>query len=189
MSNKIKLNKTSSVNSVNKDGMVAVEMQQSTKPLHFLDIKSTVDQREIFENERKSCDKYRLILTINPYCTNVLFNPLTEIIKNEGSDDPIVMIDTDGKEISGNIYGKVKDVTRMDMVRNTEYSRDEIGFEYHHGYDIFNNHTIRNQSFKLVNKLGVDSVNNREVFNTLSDWMRYADGSIVKHGKRFDVSM
>lgn len=188
MNNKIKLNKTSSVNSVNKDGMVAVEMQQSTKPLHFLDIKSTVDQREIFENERKSCDKYRLILTINPYCTNVLFNPLTEIIKNEGSDNPIVMIDTKGKKIDGNVYGKATDVTRMDMVRNTEYSRDEIGFEYHPGYDIFNNHTIRNQSFKLVNKLGDNLDKSREVFNTLSDWMRYADGSVVKHGKRIDIS-
>lgn len=186
MERKIRLNKTSSVNSVNKEGMVAVEMQQHTKPLHFLDIKSTVDQREIFEKERKSCDKYRLILTINPYCTNVLFNPLTEIIKDEGSDNPIVLTDNAVINVSGNVYGKDSKVTRIDMVRNTEYSRDEIGYEYHPGYDMFNNHTIRNQSFKLVNKLGNDSI--KENFNTLSDYMRYADGTIVLHGKRVSIT-
>lgn len=185
MDRKIRLNKDSSVNSVNKDGMVVVELQQSTKPLHFLDIKSTVDQREIFEKERQSCDKYRLILTINPYCTNVLFNPLTEIIKNEGSDNPTIMTDNATISVSGNVYGKISNVNRMDMVRNTEYSRDEIGFEYHPGYDMFNNHTIRNQSFKLVNRLGST---NKNIFNTLEDYMRYADGTTVKHGRRTSIN-
>lgn len=186
MERKIRLNKTSSVNSVNKEGMVSVEMQQHTKPLHFLDIKSTVDQREIFENERKNCNKYRLILTINPYCTNVLFNTLTEIIKDEGSDNPTILTDNAVIKKIENVYGKDEYVTRIDMVRNTEYSRDEIGYEYHPGYDIFNNHTIRNQSFKLVNKLGNDSIKNN--FNTLSDFMRYADGTIVLHGKRVNIN-
>ena len=187
MERKIRLNKTVSANSVNKEGMVAVEMQQTTKPLYFLDIKSTVDQREIFENERQNCNKYRLILTINPYCTNVLFNPLTEIIKDEGSDKPSIATDNSEITIKDNVYGK-NTVKRFDMIRNTEYSRNEIGYEYHPGYDMFNNHTIRNQSFKLVNKLENTSTEYKEVFNTISDWMRYADGTIVKHGKRSDIS-
>ena len=187
MGRKIKLNKTDSVNSVNKKGMVAVEMQQTTKPLYFFDIKSTVDQREVFELERQGCNRYRLILTINPYCTNVLFNPLTEIIKDEGSDKPIIAKDSNTITVEGDAYGK-KTVHRVDMIRNTEYSRDEIGYEYHPGYDMFNNHIIRNQSFKLVNELGKNNTDEyKAVFNTIRDWMRYSDGTIVKHGKRSNV--
>lgn len=184
---KITLKKTESVSSVNKDGSLAVNLKQSTKPIHFLDIKSTVNQMEVFETERENCNKYRLILNIKPFCTNVLFNPLTEIIKGEGSDNPIIATDNTTLNISGNIYGKSAQVNRIDMIRNTEYSRAEIGYEYHPGYDMFNNHTLRNQSFKLVNILGSNSVH-KGVFNTIRDYMRYADGTIVKHGKRVSVS-
>ena len=83
---KIKLNSTNSVNSLNKDTFSNIEIKQTTKPFHHLNIKETVDQYEVFKEEKENCNKYRLILTINPYCTNVLFNTLTEIIKDEGSD-------------------------------------------------------------------------------------------------------
>ena len=49
---KIRQNKFTSVNSVNKDSFVSVGMNHTTKPFHFLDVKKTVDQYEIFEKER-----------------------------------------------------------------------------------------------------------------------------------------
>ena len=91
---KIHLNKTNSVNSVNKDNMVDVEFQQTTNPYMFTtDIKDTIDQYEVFEAERANCTNYRLITTIKPFCSNVLFNPITEIVYKEGSDDCIVADD------------------------------------------------------------------------------------------------
>ena len=91
---RIRLNKTNSVNSVNKDNMVDVEFQQTTNPYMFTtDIKDTIDQYEVFEAERANCTNYRLITTIKPFCSNVLFNPITEIVYKEGRDDCIVADD------------------------------------------------------------------------------------------------
>ena len=151
---RIRLNKTNSVNSVNKDNMVDVEFQQTTNPYMFTtDIKDTIDQYEVFEAERANCTNYRLITTIKPFCSNVLFNPITEIVYKEGSDDCIVADDiSKTKIIKGvdKIYGE-KNPDRAQMIRDTEYSRKEINFEYHPGTDIFNNHILRNTSFKIVN--------------------------------------
>ena len=147
---KIRLNKTNSVNSVNKDNMVDVELQQTTNPYMFTtDIKDTIDQYEVFEAERANCTNYRLITTIKPFCSNVLFNPITEIVYKEGSDDCIVAYDDENtinfnnlvnnKKFSetnvNKLYGS-KEPTRAQMIRDTEYSRKEINFEYHPGTDI-----------------------------------------------------
>ena len=113
---KIRLNKTNSVNSVNKDNMVDVELQQTTNPYMFTtDIKDTIDQYEVFEAERAYCTNYRLITTIKPFCSNVLYNPITEIVYKEGKVEIIddenikVTIDStitpvDGWKFTGWLY-------------------------------------------------------------------------------------
>ena len=181
---KIKLNSTNSVNSLNKDTFSNIEIKQTTKPFHYLNIKETVDQYEVFKEEKENCNKYRLILTINPYCTNVLFNTLTEIIKDEGSDRLETIGDNSKAKSCGKAYGNTTP-NRYQMIRNTEYSRDEINYEYLPGYDIFNNHILRNTSFKLVN---YNNNKDRDVFNTIEDYMRYSDGSNVKFRKRNSIS-
>ena len=50
-----------------------------------------VSAYDIYESERKNSNKIRLICDINPLCSNVLFNPVTEIVKNEGSNKPILL--------------------------------------------------------------------------------------------------
>ena len=195
---KIRLNKTNSVNSVNKDNMVDVEFQQTTNPYMFTtDIKDTIDQYEVFEAERANCTNYRLITTIKPFCSNVLFNPITEIVYKEGSDDCIVADDYASINFDNlvkynklsatdvaKIYGS-KEPTRAQMIRDTEYSRKEINFEYHPGTDIFNNHILRNTSFKIVNpttnKGGKD-------FNTIRDLLRRYDMKQVKYNKRSNIT-
>ena len=159
---RIRLNSTDSVNSVNKENFLDVEIKQHTKVFPFGNVIDTIDQRQQFETERENCTKYRLILTVQPYCSNILFNTITEIVQNEGSDeisgenkltfvnnksDGITVKDTGGYSIKG----KQDNVTNVDMVRNTEYANGERPFVYHCGWDIFNNHILRNQTFKLVN--------------------------------------
>lgn len=46
-------------------------------------ITSTIDLYEKYLEERRNSNKFRLSININPFCTNVLFNPFTEIVKYE----------------------------------------------------------------------------------------------------------
>lgn len=181
---RIKINSTNSVNSLDKTTISSIDVINTTKPFHNLDIKKTIDQHEVFKNEKENCNKYRLILTINPYCTNVLFNTLTEIVKDEGSDKLEVIGDKNKAKTISNAYG-ITTPNRYQMIRNTEYSRDDINYKYMPGYDIFNNHILRNKSFKLVN---FNNDKNRDVFNTIEDNMRYSDGTIVQYRKRNSIS-
>lgn len=185
---KIRLNKTNSVNSVNKDNMVDVELQQTTNPYMFTtDIKDTIDQYEVFEAERANCTNYRLITTIKPFCSNVLFNPVTEIVYKEGSDECVVATDATATKINegkDKIYGKTEP-DRAQMIRDTEYSRKEINFEYHPGTDIFNNHILRNTSFKIVNPT---TVKGSKDFNTVSDLLRRYDTEQIYYNKRTSIT-
>lgn len=206
----IRLGSTDSVNSSNVENFIDVELKSTNKLQPFPDVVGEVDAYEVFEEERDACQKYRLIVTINPYCTNVLFNALTEITKDEGS--PNVQCITDSVSVTSDITEAmgVKRPTRMQMIMNTEYSKESIGYEYHIGYDFFTNHIIRNQTFKLVNLYDssvtlssmvsgqdlfcgdtLDTWNDdacRQVFNTIGDFMRYSDGTVVKHRKRNSIS-
>lgn len=198
---RVRLTSTDSVNSVNKEAFVNVELQQHTKVFPFPSVSETIDQREVFEQERENSTKYRLILTINPYCTNVLFNAVTEIVQHEGTNekDKLIIASDSGIRPSIKNYtiqGKANDVTNTDMVRNTEYANGDDPLVYHCGYDIFNNHILRNQSFKLVNPLTSNSYKFQNTsdqsqvknnFNTIRDIMRYSDGKEIKLTRRTDV--
>lgn len=205
---RVRLTSTDSANAVNKDAFIDVEMKQHTKVFPFPSVIDTIDQREVFEQERENSTQYRLILTINPYCTNVLFNAVTEIVKNEGTDKPeefrIAASDGiyDGKETNKDSELDIQlnddDIRNYLMVRNTMYNNE--GYDYHCGYDIFNNHILRNQSFKLVNPLingksfeykNTGEPNEEEIkknYNTIEDIMRYSDGTEVKLSRRTSVT-
>ena len=170
---RVRLTSTDSVFSVDTVNKVDVELKQHTKVFPFPSVSETIDQMQIFENERNKASKYRLILTINPFCTNVLFNALTEVVKDEGSEDVVFVRNVTKTDVKDAV-GK-NSITNYDAVRNTEYSN--YGFKYHCGYDIFNNHILRNQSFKLVNKRIEDD--DKNIYNTIEDYMRYADGEKI----------
>lgn len=217
---KIRLGDTDSINSINTNNIIGVDLQQTSKLLPYPSVIGEVDAYQVFEEERNSCEKYRLIITINPYCTNVLFNTLTEIIRNEGSNindvnnSNCLEVITDEENSKAQHTDGCLGVTepnRRQMLMNTEYSRDKIGYVYHPGYDIFTNHILRNLSFKMVNLLGNNTISsmvnngiqdtlcddtltqtdNRLVklaFNTIGDFMRYSDGTVVKYRKRVNIS-
>lgn len=221
---KIRLNNTNSINSINTEEYIDVNLECTSKLLPYPNVIGEVDAYEVFENERNSCEKYRLIVTINPYCTNVLFNTLTEIIRNEGSNtnnekeenclEVITDKDNSVAKHTDGCYGLINP-NRQQMIMNTEYSKDNIGFVYHPGYDFFTNHLLRNSTFKIVNRIE-DEVTNKsmetgisdvieengvqtlkkqsnyetckEFFNTIMDFMRYSDGTVVKYCKRENIN-
>lgn len=187
-------NSRRSVDSVDTEANTLLEVVSTTAPLIFTDVKGTVDLNEQYIKERNNCNDYRLMLTIKPYCTNILFNTCTEVVMKEGSNETDAVIGNDPvdrdtlREIGGKVKGKANQVSIYDMVRNTEYSKEDIGFEYHPGLDIFNNHILRNKSYRVVNDYEKGDDATREKFNTIEDYMRTANGKDLKRCCRKSIS-
>ena len=192
----IRTSETDSVKGLPSTMSVDVNLRQTTKTLPFPNVSSTLSQRNVYEEERQAGNNFRLILTIVPYCSNVLFNPLTEIIKDEGSDDAKVVTDVTNMDnapvtIKNKIDGAigVDNPTRVHMICNTEYSSEiHGGYEYHPGYDFFDNHLLRNLSFKLVNPFNDKVKDAKEVFNTLADYARDRNGDVKKYNRRISIN-
>lgn len=190
----IRTSKTDSVKGLHSVQNIDVNLKQTTKTLPFPNVSTVLSQRTVYEEEREAANKFRLILTIVPYCTNVLFNPLTEIIKNEGGDEVEnkVEVVTDNNQATAttkddNVIGQEKP-SRIQMIANTEYSSSlHGGYEYHPGYDFFDNHVLRNQSFKIVNQLSSSDKEKKRVFNTIEDFARDKSGTEKKYAPRYSI--
>lgn len=195
---KVKLNSSTSVKSVNENIITDIELRQNNSFLPELKNVDSVNLYDVFLNERKKSNKYRFIITLNGIFSNVLFNVFTEIVKNEGGNNVIFADNDDLKESINDAIG-YKNPTRLRMIRDTEYSNDKNNFSYLCGFDIFNNHLLRNNTFKVVNILNESDRNKEddnqygspkmlEIFNTIRDVMRHNDGSDVLYNKRVNVS-
>jgi len=172
-----------SINAVQDDKYLNVNITRNISPLIDSSTVGTLDLNERFLFEREECKDYRLILTVNPYCTNVLFNPCTEIIKHEGSSDVRVVTEQNPSSSAqdpdiSSASGKRNGLTPYYMIRNTEYSKDKFGYEYHPGMDFFNNHILRNKTYRIVNRLPNNT--NEDTFNTIEDYMRTQSGEEVE---------
>ena len=183
---RLRRNGTTSVNSVDKEMEVNIPLVSSRSDLLLDNSVSTINLNELYLKERDKCDNYRIMLTLHPYCTNVLFNTCSEIVKNEGSNDVEHVTMDSNLTINKNVMGKKNSLNTYHMIRNTEYSKEDIGYEYHPGLDIFNNHIIRNKSYRIVNY----SKNNKNVdnFNTIEDKFRLSDGTVLKKCCRKDIN-
>lgn len=179
------LEKNKSSFSNNKESVINVTLSNKTRQLPNNDISSIFSLYEQYNKERDNCDKIRLIVNINPICSNVLFNNKTEIVIKEGSKDVKCLLgndknDWDKNEVASSASNSTNPITQLQAIRDTEYSHKDLGnFIYHCGLDIFNNHILRNDGFVHVNKNQSESVEN-EHYNTISDLLRYEDGKQVK---------
>ena len=149
------------------------------------DISKEFSLNEQYNKERDECERFRIILGINPICSNVLFNPKTEIVINEGSSATTVICDCASGSILKNKYASgatnsKNTISYIDAIRNTEYSHSELGnFKYHCGFDIFNNHMLRKSGFNHINKLS-SIPKHGDTYNTISDYLRDKLGNEIK---------
>lgn len=189
----IRLGSTDSVFSTNMENTVHIQLDQTTKKIPLTNLSTVIDQYQVYRDEVSACNKFRLTLTMKPYCTNVLFNTCTEIVKNDGADEGVgddkikVVRDNITTQLShGEIYddnnkpkvsGKTSGITRSYMMDNTEYSSESVGFRYYPGYDIFGNHIMRNLSFRSI--IPLNNVGN-STYNTIEDTMRTFEGQNIK---------
>lgn len=178
---KILLNKKQSKSSRNVKNSLLLHFKSSRKLLPSEPIKELVDEYEEYLTEREPCTKVRLTCSVNAVCSNVLFNNLTEAVIDEGSDNSKLY---DNDEVKG-LYGKEK----VHLVTSdTQLTRPTIGYKYHCGLDIFNNHTLRSKTFSSIAQYS-SKCNPKETnedggfdvyFNTLADYDRDCNGKCIK---------
>ena len=106
MDTNIFLDEFSSKNSVSNTSGLNVSLGGKRKLIPSTDTSYVISAYEQYEKEREECNIIRLTCQVNPICTNVLFNRITEIVKDEGSDD-ISMINY-GVSGSNDIFDGVK---------------------------------------------------------------------------------
>ena len=205
---KILLSSSKNKKEVNENESLSIAFSGNRKLLPEDAISYALNSYEVYLDERSKSNKFRISIDINPYYTNVLFNPFTEIVKNEGTPDVICMNYSDGYTDDSNVIGKETCFTwnQYEAIRDTQLSNEACGFEYHCGIDIFNNHILRNKTIKAVNfnkansnseigklnsayggnyeNVKVNEAGNEHKyigkdFNTIDDYMRDKDGWIV----------
>lgn len=198
------LNKKRSKLATNKDTHMSVDLGNRMKKIMNVSDQHLVDLYQVYLDEKDASDKYRLIFTINPVCTNVLFNSVTEIVKDEGSPNCFCLPESATTAPDKDTYKNIisdEPISRLQAIRDTEYSnKDIMGLSYLPGIDIFNNHLLRKNGFKCVMKrTGKDcmkegiaykflsgytvdesgSTEITDVFNTIRDYERTMDGNSV----------
>ena len=203
MDAKIFLQSHLSKKSSNTSNGVNVQFKGRRKLLPTNDVSEIVSQYDQYLLERESCNKIRLTCQVNPICTNVLFNPITEIVRYEGSNNVELLNYLDERSIelkntdllyktpsilcSSNLNGNSgSENHHTNAIRDTQLSNTKNGFIYHCGLDILNNHLIRSNTFKTICRRDKDSDSN--VFNTIGDTMRDVSGNQVIETLYFPVS-
>lgn len=177
----ILLNKNKSKTSSNKNSIIPITLSGRNKLLPLDPMFTNVNELDLYNEERSKSNIIRLTCVINPICSNVLFNNVTEIIYNEGSNEckslnyePLSNIFNDNSTLS---YKNISDFkSNIDGIRDTQLSNEKNGFIYQCGLDIFNNHIIRSNTFKTVCKLYAGT---NSSFNTIYDYMRDINGKNV----------
>ena len=84
MDTKIFLQAFNSKKSSNTSGGLNVQFKEKRKLIPLDGVADVISQYDLYSEERKNCNIIRLTCQVNPVCTNVLFNKITEIVKNEG---------------------------------------------------------------------------------------------------------
>ena len=183
MEQKLFLERNRSVFSNDVERTINVGLSTKTRLLPNDNVSDNFSLFEQYNRERDECNKIRLILNVNPVCSNVLYNARTEIVLNEGSSACTLLIGQKSlakETYAPNAVNTTSSIKYMDAIRNTEYSHPENGgFVYHCGFDIFNNHMLRKKEFVHVNKID-DEEDDGKNYNTIRDYCRDGRGHIVK---------
>ena len=189
----ILLNKQKSKVSNNMNSFVPIRLTSGAKLLPTDSLVTTINEVELYNQERQASNIVRLTCTINPICSNVLHNTITEIVKNEGSNEcfclnftPLKLIYNEDDEEKLLYKKKTSFNNAFSGVRDTQLSNEANGFQYHCGTDIFNNHILRSLTFKTVCGYGGKGNSSKhDEFNTLEDTMRSIDGTNISGYKDY----
>ncbi len=180
------LDRYKNIKSVDHENKMNINLTQKVRLLPYSNVSDTLNLNEQFNTERDNANRYRLIFTVNPICSNVLHNMKTEIVYREGSPDcnPVIEgLSTINSAVLGPMVTNTKTpVDYIQAIRDTEYSHPNMGpLVYHCGLDIFNNHMLRSDGFNHISRMNKGTTAEcGSVFNTIFDYQRDSSGNIVK---------
>ena len=92
MEQKLFLERNRSAFSNDVERTINVGLSTKTRLLPNDNVSDNFSLFEQYNRERDECNKIRLILNVNPVCSNVLYNARTEIVLNEGSSACTLLI-------------------------------------------------------------------------------------------------
>lgn len=143
----------------------------------------TASQYIQYLSERQECGKIRLTCQINPFCTNILFNAVSEIVRHE-SNGEISLANLSPITANGNTLGKNVNFewTQSALIKDTQLSSPKSdNLEYRCGLDIFNNHILRSKTY-IPSYRTYSSSDAWDEYNTITDVIRDANGWKTKYG-------
>ncbi len=188
---KIFLNAYRNVNSRAQDNHLDINLTQKVRLMPTTDLDARINLQELYNDERESCQKYRLIFTINSLASNVLHNMKTEVLYKEGESgcEKIGPSGVSYNKYSSNVINTTT-LNDAQAIRDTEHSHPDCGkLVYHCGTDIFNNHLLRAQGAVYPRSISGDAASFYEVFNTVKDFQRDCDGKVVQERVTDDDTM
>lgn len=159
----------------NSEKSLNVDLSAKSRLIPYSTAASMLGLNDLYVEERDACENYRMVFTVNPVCSNILYNAVTEPVYKEGSYSALTLVETPVSRNNDDIFpdGTLNmsgdTVDQIAAVRDTEYSHEKIGdFIYHCGYDIFNNHLLRSSEFEHVSM--ERNKGNKNEFNTVFDF-------------------
>lgn len=190
---KILLNSKKNKNSTNEDNFIGVDLNSYEKNIAPTEDSFNVDAYQQYFKEKDASEKYRLAFTITPFCTNVLFNVITEPVYREGADDCVVaLMNSAGGGDTRPYYKPTQTLTRKNLIRDTGFSHPKAcaggGFVYHCGYDIFNNHYLRKKEYAVVASGNTEDNSYESCFNTIQDTVRDSSNNVAENFTLFQNS-
>lgn len=170
------LNKSRYIDSESSATTLMVDLYNNKREIMNSQFNDEVNEYFIYLDERRKSTKLRLTSQVNIIASNILYNHITEVVKNEESSNA-ECLNFKQKEISSS-YGKPNklwgsDNEHLDDTQITYSGDDEKNYKYFCGIDILTNHILRSKSsFSSY-------INPREInpkFNTINDFIRDVNG-------------
>lgn len=132
MDTKIFLQGFNSKKSVNTSEGLNVSLKGKRRLLPTNDITEVISQFDQYNEEREACNTIRLTCQVNPICSNVLFNRVSEIVKDEGSS-ALTYINygiLQGTTADGNVdYGEDEERIRYKDRKMSFWRGNSIGYQ------------------------------------------------------------
>ena len=78
----------------NAEKSLNVDLSAKSRLIPFSTTAGMLGLYDLYVDERNACENYRMIFTVSPVCTNVLYNAITEPVYKEGSLSAISLVQT-----------------------------------------------------------------------------------------------
>lgn len=152
MKNKLLLNQARYITDGSSNTTVPLVLPSNKDIIVDDNFSEIINEYSVYESEREACNTIRLTASVNLVASNIIFNSVTEIVKDEGSSgctclnyEPKTIASTLGSKSTSYEWGKSISDCTMDTQITSDLFSDK-NYKYLCGIDIFNNHILRSRT-------------------------------------------